>query len=347
MKDYREIIKHLTGLLILILSIWISRFFPEWIEKHYSLVIFPKLATALKFIFGWISFSLFVPLIVLFIFKLIKSIKKTDRHWISITEVLLKYILFICTAFYILWGYNYNRIKVSDKLALNEDILNDSLILNTFLGTGKRLDSISHDLHSGNDTLLPSVNIKEMVYKSVHSVLIQTGYNNFDIGKLKEFWPKGFLLRISTAGFYMPFTGEANYDGGLHPIQLPFVMCHEYLHSQGFADEGECNFLAYLACHNSNDPLFRYSADIALYKTIRGLGDRSKLHDAYVISDQVKKDLEDIRVTMDKYPDFAPQIRDFMYDLYLKLQGIEEGEHNYDNFVQLLIKYNKQHHNVF
>lgn len=347
MKGNKGIYTHLSGLMVLILSIWISRFFPNWIENHYSLIIFPKLSSGLKYIFGWIKIPLFFPLLIIFLYKLIRSIIRVRSNWTNIFDTLLKYILFACSAFYILWAYNYQRVKVEDKILLNKIDFDESEVLTTFYDASRRLDSLSYLVHGNLDTLSLPVDLKEIAIRSVKSTLNSLGYKHFEIGKFKEFWPKGFLLHLSTAGFYFPFTGEANYDGGLHPLQLPFVLCHEYLHAQGFGDEGECNFIAYLACKSSKNPFFEYSADIALYKTIISLDNSGMLLYMPVLGDLVKADLKDISFEMSKYPDYFPEIRDKIYDLYLKIQGIPEGENNYNNFVRLLIKYNTRTNNVF
>ena len=55
--------------------------------------------------------------------------------------------------------------------------------------------------------------------------------------RCRQILPQGILLRISTAGFYNPLTGECNIDKGLHPLQKPFVMAHELFHGMGITGE--------------------------------------------------------------------------------------------------------------
>lgn len=62
-----------------------------------------------------------------------------------------------------------------------------------------------------------------------------------------------------------------------------------------------------------------------------------------LLNDIALGDLKAVIEKMKKYPDVFPAARDFLYEHYLKLQGIKEGEANYDRFIELLVQYkNKQ-----
>ncbi|HMG16013.1 MAG TPA: DUF3810 family protein [Saprospiraceae bacterium] len=340
MKKYTGLFSQLTGLIVLMIAILLSRFFPLWMENNYSLVIYPKLNKLLQFFTNWITVPLFCPLLFIVVLNFIKSLKNNKRTLSFTLELSAKYLLFISTSFYLLWGFNYQRIHIKDKLNFKAEVIPDSILANSFKNVITRLDTLSILYHRDNNLQIPD-NINELVVGSVHGVLIKLAYPVFHVGKLKAFWPKGFLLRLSTAGFYFPFTGEAYYDKGLHPLQLPFSLCHEYAHAMGFADEGECNFIAYLACHESNELMFRYSADISLYKTIKTFKLDTEVYNFQMLNKTAQDDLISIRKEMEKYPDYIPELRDYIYDLYLKLQGIKEGEGNYNSFVEILIKYNE------
>ena len=150
-------------------------------------------------------------------------------------------------------------------------------------------------------------------------------------------FPKGILLRISTAGFYLPFTGESNIDAGLHPIQLPFVMAHEYAHGYGTTDEGSCNFLGFLACENAADPFIRYSGHYGYWRYLLS-SFRLQNPEAYktfreALPAGIKADIKAISENSDKYPDIFPKFRDLTYDAFLKAQGINDGMANYNRIV--------------
>ena len=67
------------------------------------------------------------------------------------------------------------------------------------------------------------------------------------------------MSRLGLSGFYMPFTGEPNFNDAQPDFDLPYVIAHEKAHQRGFAREDEANFIAFLVCVNSTDPYLRYS----------------------------------------------------------------------------------------
>lgn len=67
------------------------------------------------------------------------------------------------------------------------------------------------------------------------------------------------LSSFNIAGMYFPITVEANYNAAMPVSSQGFTACHELSHLSGFIREDEANFIAFLACRDSEDPYFRYS----------------------------------------------------------------------------------------
>lgn len=67
------------------------------------------------------------------------------------------------------------------------------------------------------------------------------------------------LSSINIAGMYFPVTVEANYNQAMPVSSQGFTVCHELSHLSGFIREDEANFIAYLACRESESAYFRYS----------------------------------------------------------------------------------------
>jgi hypothetical protein len=149
--------------------------------------------------------------------------------------------------------------------------------------------------------------------------------------------PAGTLLRIKTAGFYLPYTGEAYIDRGLHSIQLPFTQAHEMCHGYGVTDEGACNFIAYLATINQGDSTVRYSGVMGYYRYVAGEY-RYRFPKAYQsIRDSlpafIQTDLDEINAQMLKYPDIFPKWRDKIYNKYLTTLHVPGGMASYDRIM--------------
>lgn len=159
--------------------------------------------------------------------------------------------------------------------------------------------------------------------------------------RAKALKPSGNLLRLSTLGIYMPFTGESYFDAGVSDLQVPFIMAHEMAHGYGFTDEGECNFLGIIACLRSDDTFIFYSGLLAYW---RYLASAIKNHDIQMFEDLlscrselVRLDHEDILSCLNAYPELFTGLRDKIYDIFLRKHGIKEGMASYGTVVNRMM----------
>ena len=81
------------------------------------------------------------------------------------------------------------------------------------------------------------------------------------------------LSYANIAGMFFPFTVESNINIKDPLFTQPFTIAHELAHQAGFMREDEANFIAFLACQESTDPLTRYSgayhAFVRTYNVLR------------------------------------------------------------------------------
>ena len=247
--------------------------------------------------------------------------------------------------FLVLWGYNYQRIDLEVRLGIQPIPLS---VEQTF----EELEQVTTELLDARfllsrDTLpleavpqtmhLPS--IRQSTLEHLRALLIGFGIPAPEGLVARQLRPPGILLQISTAGFYFPLTGECNIDDGLHPLQVPFVLAHEYAHGYGIGDEGSCNFLAYLALKTADDPWLRYSGALGYWRYVASSArrlDPERYSTFYShLNKGVRQDLISIRRQMEKFPDLFPVARDRVYSAYLQTQGITEGLANYSRVVRL------------
>lgn len=321
------------------------------VENVYSRGLFLFLRVILDHTIGLIPipflYVLILLLLVYLVFRIRKGIKseKTILHKLGSSILTLLAIaggaIFL---FQFLWGFNYSRLSLETQLnispkALSVNELKKELDANTIILNRKRSQVPNVDSFAFTESSLPT-NMEKKIRKELAYVLKELGYPSSSQPPLRLLRPKGLLLRISTAGFYLPFTGECNVDAGLHPTQIPFVIAHEYAHAYGITDEGSCNFLAYLSCSNSSDPFIQYSGYLNYWRYLAS--DYRYLKRAEY--DEFRKqlpigivnDLDAINKTLSKYPDIFPTIRNATYDAYLKTQGISEGLESYNRIVMLV-----------
>ena len=345
------------GLITLVLSNYVN-FSPVFIEHFYSRGLFKLYRGIYDHTIALSPVPLVYILFGLLVFLVVRKFRTLDlKSTYSIAKELLSlgsfvgYVLFV---FYLAWGFNYQRIPIQDQMALDLSpvdlkILKEELSRETlFLMESRPIVKSVADSISEAD--LPS-NMEEEIRYALEAILAEYNYNVNGRVRVRQLAPSGILLRIKTAGVYIPFVGEGHIDKGLHPIQKPFTMAHEMAHGYGFGDEGTCNFLAYLACLKSEVPIIRYSGSMGYWKYLSS-NLRANNSEEYVrfrqnLPESLKSDLDDIYVNSVKYPDLFPKARDKMYNSYLKSQGIKEGMQNYDRVILLVHSWQKKHGNFY
>lgn len=151
----------------------------------------------------------------------------------------------------------------------------------------------------------------------------------------------GFFSGMGVSGIYSPFTVEANINGEMPGMEQPFTACHELSHLRGFMNEGEANYIGWLACIGSDDAAFRRSgwliawnyAGSALYRTDpdRYMEVLSDLPEAARIELQHNHDFWESHETK------ASEVQDRVNDAYLKSNGQEDGISSYGKLTTLML----------
>ncbi|MDD3369369.1 MAG: DUF3810 domain-containing protein [Lachnospiraceae bacterium] len=170
--------------------------------------------------------------------------------------------------------------------------------------------------------------------------------------------PKGilssnFLSQQYMMGYYFPFSMEANYNTQMYIMNMPVTMCHELSHLKGYIYEDEANFIGYLACIGSSDPVFQYSGYLSVLSYVNNdyyeaLGKNSALYNTHVkVSSLVKHDRvfltektwEKVEKKAVIKTETVHKAANTFLENNLTVNGVEEGVASYGQVVGLLLQY--------
>lgn len=87
---------------------------------------------------------------------------------------------------------------------------------------------------------------------------------------MKDALYSDFLDWMNIGGYTYPYTMEVTWNKYCNDLYYPFLLAHESSHHQGYYQENEANFIAFLACTQSEDPLVRYAGYYEIYYYIEG-----------------------------------------------------------------------------
>jgi len=342
---------HFIGIVLLIITEIIKYFFscfPGFVEQYYTRSIFIVINYCLSaFSFVLILPGLFLIPIIYFatIIFSIKSFKSTLSKflWILNSMGVLYFI------FYLVWGFNYYRLPIDNGWKYKSVPFTVQQLESEYEETTVKLVKIRNLLSDSSQKISISNQVineraqGKILQKNLRQWLKNNEFPTQAPVSIRYNIPKGFFLHFSTAGMYFPFSGEGNVDPGLHPLQFTSVMAHEMAHGYGFADEGTCNFLAYICHHNDKNSWVAYTATMGYWRylasNVRRISPDFFNRKINEIPTGLKLDLQEMQEFSNKYEDWMPQLQYKIYDAYLKGQGIKEGMLNYNKVIGLVLAY--------
>ncbi len=328
---------------------WLGNY-PSFIEHVYSNGIYKFISKGFRFVFGWIPFSVgdvfysIVSILIIrfFILKSKSAIKQPKEFLIKI----FIFISFLYFTFHLLWGMNYYRLPMHEKLNLSDSYSKQELINFT-----ERLVNKTNEIHfqiTKNDTVLVTMPYsKSEIYKMTPS-----GFENLSKqNPAFSYTPKSIktslyslaLTYMGFSGYLNPFTNEGQVNGLKVDYKFPFVSCHEIAHQIGYSAENEANFLGFLGAVNNDNIYFKYAAYAYVLKYCLSeiYNKDEKEYDrinAKVNSGIIKNYIESNKF-WEEYNNPLEPIFKNSFNAFLKANNQEEGIKTYSYVVTLLVNY--------
>ena len=325
---------------------------PEWIETYYSEGIYPYVAQFLRFLFGWIPFSMgdifytilaFSALRYLYLYG--KNLWKRPKHFFLDIGCVLSIAYFI---FHVLWGMNYYRLPINEKLNFEAEYTKEELLNFTFKiaeTTNKLHAQLERDSTKAIRIPYTTQEIYDKTLKSYDAASRVFPLFEYRRPSLKSSLYSLPLTYMGYGGYLNPFTNEAQVNDKIPVVRLPSVSGHEVGHQIGYSSEDSTNFIGLLVTAANPDPYFQYAAQS------HGL--------AYCLSDLKRKDEKAFQVVFDKlrpgirenyaelnrfwgqYENPAEPVFKSMFNAFLKANSQERGIQSYHAVVGLLIGFDR------
>lgn len=354
---------YLATLLLLALT-FPARSFPAAVELVFSRAWYPAVAHTYGFLTSLFPFSLTEAGILVLAAAGVYLIVKGVRMWLR-REYLrpafqraarwaLRGVSLTVAVFMLFCGYNYYRVPFAEVCGLT--VRNSS---------AQELYALCEELTleaNGLRAALPEDELGVMRLSEGFHRLSKEAREVFG-GLARRYetlpafpiTPKPVLCSwamslMQITGVFCPVTFESNVNIDVPAYSIPATMCHELSHSRGYMREDEANFIAYLACRDSDSLEFRYSGVmLALVHAQNRLasGDRELFRQAYALqSAGVRRDFDYNNAYWARLEGPVADVSTAVNNTYLKLNSQTDGVQSYGRMVDLLLADYRVRHGI-
>jgi hypothetical protein len=320
---------------------------PAWaVEEYYSRGIYAPLQRAMTSLSNVAPFAL-LDLLILgtaawWLARLVADLRapgerRQTRRALgrvllrTITSAAVIYLFFLA-----LWGWNYRRVPFVDRFAFDAAAVSPAAARRLAVDAAGALNALHEPAHrSGFADLDVDGPLAAAFARAQQALGIDPPARP---GRPKRTLLDPYFVSAGVAGMTDPFFLETLVASDLLAFERPFVVAHEWSHLAGFADEGEANFVGWLACIRGSESA-RYSGWLFLFDEAAGsLGPRERAEVSAMLGAGPRADLRAIAERLRRNVKPAVSAAGWrVYDRYLKVNRIEAGTRSYAEVVRLML----------
>ncbi len=358
----RRLSLFVAGLGCYVLSV-LSTQAPGLTERFYGASVGPFIAKALSLVTSAVPIALGEVVVVALILRQLLggtiAVLETARGQRQVVNAVKAGALRVAQdagvlvgLFYVLWGFNYSRATLPQRLGWPTpgeiDIEEVSELATQLVDAANAAYMEIHGVpDAGRPTQLPDDrhgledNLDEG-WRLARSELSLPSLGG-RYGRVKTPAFTGWYEWLGIAGFYFPYTGEANLRAGIPAVDHPKMLAHEKAHQRGVARESEANFWGYLSAAHAPDSYARYSAFVfaqVQLMVVLARADRelwSTLVDSRLAG--VQRDIDDSRTYWRSFRGRGTRMGSRVNDAFLRTNRVEGGVQSYSRSALLFIAY--------
>ena len=317
------------------------------VERWFSTGLYPWIQRVLTPASNLVPFAVFDPLLIAAIAASLIVLVRAAREALRMRRVTpliqgagriavgvaLGYLVFL-----LLWGFNYRRVPMSERLAVEREAPSTDAVARLGLDAVERMNALYAEAHEHG---WPEEQWRDdglrQAFATTQRLLSDAPLA--EPGRLKRTLLGPYFRWTSVDGMVNPFGLEVLANPDLLPYERPFVAAHEWAHLAGYADESEANFVGWLTCIRAGVPA-QYSGWLYLFWQVNGEVDvnvRGRLWEAMHAGPRADVEAIITRLRRGQLP-WLRTAGWAVYDQYLKANRVESGVRSYGAVVTLILR---------
>ena len=341
---------------------------PGLVEAIYARSLSPMIVRPLSFVTGLLPFSLVEVVVIAYVLWILVLLVRTVTLVVRKQRRLRNAVLggslrmardagVMMVLFYFLWGFNYARRPLEERLEWPEWSAPDTDELERLAVTAVEAANRAYfEIHQSEDAGVPTAMLRDV---GELDRALEEGWNRAGellhlpasmgrrYGPTKRLIFSHLVARFGIAGFYFPWTAEANVLGDSPAVSRSQSMAHEKAHQRGIGPESEASFLGFVAGALAPHPHARYSALVfAQGQLLRVLARADREAAQEVVANRfpgIRRDLDDLSEYWEQFQGVGTTIGRALNDRYLRTNRVRAGVGSYGLSVRLLITFAAQH----
>ena len=336
---------------------YIKYIFPIWVNTYGRFMNLFYFSVGEILLFGAVGLTVLFLIIALIgimlvVFKKLPRFRRICKYYTTFYAWL---VLLVCLIMTLNCSILYHASTFSEKYfgVDNEEYTLEDLIKVRNLVVEKCNAFSGQMVRDENGEIVYEKDIRQEAIKAMQA--LGETYDQLDgyYPRPKPLATSDFFSQQYMCGYYFPFSMEANYNDVMYIMNKPATMCHELAHLRGYIFEDEANFISYLACIESGDPVIQYSGYLSVlyyldndyYKAV------GRNWDTYTSQPRILEQVDEDNVFLtqeewDRIEDKAildtetvDQVSDAFTETVLKANGVSDGMISYSRVVKLLLQY--------
>jgi hypothetical protein len=319
----------------------------SWVEFWYSTGAYPRIERVLTPFSNLFPFAILDVLLLIVIPTVVIRITRAVRESWRARALrplgrtvfrLLATVAALYVAFLALWGLNYRRVRMAERLVLDRTAPTSEQVVRLGVTAVSEMNRLYTQAH---EQLVVGAEWRDSALRNAFAEVQHALASAADAqpGRLKRSLLGPYFRWAGVDGMVNPFGLEVIANPDLLPFERPFVAAHEWSHLAGYADEAEANFVGWLTCVRASGS-HQYSGWFYLYWQISGevnAEERGRLNAA--LADGPRRDVNAVIARLRRGQIPALQRASWqVYDKYLKANRVEAGVRSYGEVVTLLLR---------
>lgn len=343
--------------IIAALMYFLLPYFPKFTEYVIARGVFRLIAFPFEWIVSLIPFSitelvviLAVPtalaMLIILVVKLIRNNnkKRTAERGLRFICWCISLVLLI---FMVMNGANFYRMPVGSLMDLpdNTYTAQDLFLVTKDLAikASKARESLEEDQNGCTVLSIEKSTLLLLADDCYEKLAKDYSFLKTATWRVKEVGFSHYWSYTGYTGVYCPWLAEASINTDVPDYDLGHTAVHEVAHTMGFAKENECNFLAWLACDNSDQSDYLYSGNLQAYiycaNALLRADEELWLKVREYCSDGMLRDMNQANIYWKSFDGEIEDSAQKLNDSFIKANGVENGVLSYNEMVELMLRY--------